>query len=218
MRDIDSVEVFCSYSHKDEQYRREFEAHVSLMKRQNLIQIWQDRKILGGGDWAGEIDAHLNTANIITLFVSADFLASDYCYDKEMMRAMDRHAREHVPVVPIIIRQCDWHDAPFGKLQAIPTDGKPVSSWNNSDEAWTEVAKLFKLTVKVVLERIHDKAAAELNTARTKSPGSRVYRHGVEVISDVTEKIASIDVDVITGADQRRLAQYAKWYEYVKSV
>lgn len=124
-REDGSVEVFCAYSHKDERYREQFDAHVSLMRRQNLIQIWQDRRILAGGDWVGEIDSHLNSADLVTLFVSSNFLKSEYCYQKEMIRAMERHANERIPVVPIIVRDCPWQDAPFGKLEAVPETVSP---------------------------------------------------------------------------------------------
>lgn len=86
-----SVEVFCSYSHRDEALREQFEAHVALMQRKNLIRVWHDRQILAGHDWGGDIDSHLNSADLITLFVSADFLNSNYCYEKEVVRAMERH-------------------------------------------------------------------------------------------------------------------------------
>lgn len=236
-----SVAVFCSYSHKDERYREQFEAHVSLMKRQNLIQIWQDRKILAGDDWGGEIDSHLNSADLITLFVSADFLNSDYCYDKEMTRAMERHASERVPVVPIIVRQCDWHEAPFGKLQAVPTDGKPITSWENTDEAWTEVAKLLKLTVKALLERVRQKLKdQEERAARIKDPLAFIFpdddpekiaeqkekayewlaknrRERSDTLLQTQAKIATIDSEIVSGADQRSLDSYARWYEYIKT-
>jgi|SRR5947209_14201071 len=101
-RDVGSVEVSCSYSHKDPRSREQFDAHMAVMKRQKLIQIWQDCKIVAGEDWAGEIDEHLNSADIVALLVSSDFLNSDYCYEKEMKRAMERHAKHQARVVPII--------------------------------------------------------------------------------------------------------------------
>jgi hypothetical protein len=106
--------------------------------------MWHDRKILTGDDWAGEMDGNLNLADIVTLLVSADFLNWDYCYDKETARAMERHAKEGTLVIPVIFRPCDWHEAPFGALQAIPQDGKAVSSWPNRDEAWRDVAQRFQ--------------------------------------------------------------------------
>jgi TIR domain len=76
------LRVFYSYSHKDEQYRDELEEHLSLLKRQNLIQSWHDRRISAGQEWQGLIDESLEAANVILFLVSAAFLASDYCYDR----------------------------------------------------------------------------------------------------------------------------------------
>src|SRR5205085_5532913 len=83
-----SVEVFCSYAHEDEAWLRKLETHLSLLKRQGLISLWYDRLIAPGTDWAQAIDTHLEGASIILLLVSADFLASDYCYGIELQRAM----------------------------------------------------------------------------------------------------------------------------------
>ncbi|MDQ3821602.1 MAG: toll/interleukin-1 receptor domain-containing protein, partial [Acidobacteriota bacterium] len=130
------IELFISYSHKDEKPRQELIKHINILKRQGVVNDWHDRKILPGSNWEDEINEHLNTAQIILLLVSADFLNSDYCYNIEMRRALERHEAGEARVIPIIIRDVDWKDAPFGKLQALPTDGIPVSSaqWNNRDE------------------------------------------------------------------------------------
>jgi len=72
--------------------------------------------------------------------VSADFLASDYCYETEMKMALEREAKGEASVVPVILRACDWKGALFGKLQGFPKDMKPITSWANRDEAWTDVA------------------------------------------------------------------------------
>jgi hypothetical protein len=133
--------VFYSYSHKDEALRDQLQTHLSLLKRQGVISNWHDRRISAGREWEGQIDGHLNSARIILLLISADFLASDYCYDIELTRAMERHEAGESRVIPVILRACDWHYATFGKLQAVPKDGEPVTSWQNIDEAFSDVAK-----------------------------------------------------------------------------
>jgi internalin A len=114
-----SIEVFCCYSHKDETWLRKLEIHLSLFQRQGLVSLWHDRLIAPGDDWAKTIDTHLETASVILLLVSADFLASDYCYSIEMQRALERHAANEVRVVPILVRPVDWKGAPFAHLQGI---------------------------------------------------------------------------------------------------
>ena len=80
----------------------------SILKRQDIITAWYDREISAGTEWEGSIDAHLNTAHVILLLISADFLASDYCYDIELTRAMERHAVGDARVIPVILRDVDW--------------------------------------------------------------------------------------------------------------
>jgi predicted aspartyl protease len=137
---VRSIEVFCAYSHKDETLRNELETHISILKRRGIVSVWHDRRISGGMEWAHKIDDHLNRADIILLLVSADFIDSDYCYNKEMTRAMERHELEEARVIPVILRDCYWDLAPFSKLLAFPKDGKPVATWITRDEAFKDVA------------------------------------------------------------------------------
>lgn len=141
MREKPPVRLVYSYSHRDESLRDELETHLALLKRQGVIAPWSDRNILAGEDWAGRIDEHFKAADIILLLVSADFLRSNYCYEMEMENALARHYAGTARVVPIILRDVDWHSAPFGKLQALPPDGKAITLWTNRDEAWAAVAR-----------------------------------------------------------------------------
>ena len=147
------IAVFFSYAHEDEILRDELAKHLRLLERQHIIAGWHDRLITGGTEWAGAIDDHLRTADIILLLVSADFLASDYCYDVEVGCAMDRHKALEARIVPIILREVDWHSAPFGTLQALPKDGRAVTSWPNQDEAFSDIARGIR---SVAEERAHN--------------------------------------------------------------
>jgi hypothetical protein len=136
-----TIEVFYSYSHADESLRDQLQKHLALLKRQGVIANWHDRGISAGSEWKKQIDDHLESAGIILLLVSADFLASDYCYDVEMMRALERHEQGEARVIPIILRPCDWMESQFGKLEALPRDAKPVTTWSDPDEAFLDVAR-----------------------------------------------------------------------------
>ncbi len=142
------IELFYSYAHKDEKLRDELAKQLAILKRQKIIKEWHDRKIAAGTEWKGQIDQHLETAHIILLLISADFIASDYCYDTELKRAMERHEKGKARVIPIILRACAWQNAPFGKLQALPKDGKAVTSWGNRDEAFEDVARGIKRAIE----------------------------------------------------------------------
>jgi len=142
-----SIEVFYSYAHEDEELVKQLRKHLSTLKRQGVIRDWYDREITAGTDWKGQIDQHLNSAGVILLLVSADFLASDYRYDVEVTRALERHDQGEARVIPVILRPVDWKGAPFGKLQSLPTDGKPVTSWQIRDEAFADVARGIRRAV-----------------------------------------------------------------------
>ena len=147
------IEVFFSYSHKDETLRDELADHLAMLKNQGLIKAWHDREITASSEWAGAIDEHLESAQIILLLISASFLASKYCHDIEMKRAMERHEQKEARVIPIILRPVDWTGALFGKLQALPKNAKPVTSWTDRDEAFTDVAKGIRRLVEEMNNR-----------------------------------------------------------------
>src|SRR5215472_12123628 len=105
---VAALSLFYSYTHEDEALRDQLEKHLVQLQRQGLISTWHDRKIPPGGAWADEINAHLETASIILLLVSPDFLASNYCYEIEMERALERQRSGEACVIPIILRPCDW--------------------------------------------------------------------------------------------------------------
>lgn len=146
-----AVEVFCSYANADEAWQQKLETHLSLLRRQGLVSLWHEQLIRPGVDWAATIDTHLETASVILLLVSADFLASDYCYSIEMKRALERHAVGEARVVPILVRPVDWTGAPFAHLRALPTDAKPISSWQDEDRALADVAAGIRRVIEDVL-------------------------------------------------------------------
>lgn len=135
-----SIEVFFSYSHKDEEMKQELEIHLSNLKRQRVI-TWHDGEIKAGNIWEEEIEAHLSSAQIILLLVSPDFIASTSCYEKEMLRAIERHRDGKAHVVPIILRPSHWERTPFVNLQALPPGARALTLWPNRDEAFVQVAR-----------------------------------------------------------------------------
>lgn len=145
------VRVFISYSHKDEELKDELLKHLTKLRRDGLIDCWHDRKISGGSEWAGKIDENLNTSQIVLLLISVDFLHSDYCYDLEMRRALERHESRKARVIPILLRPVDWSDCPFRKLQAFPPDNKPVTDWPNRDKAFVSISKGIRSVVHELL-------------------------------------------------------------------
>jgi hypothetical protein len=154
--------IFYSYAHEDEGLRAQLETHLSALRRQGEIAEWHDRQIVAGSDWAQEIDAHLDSADIVLLLLSADFIASDYCWGVEMRRALQRHESGEAVVIPVILRPVDWQIEPLSRLQAVPRDGRAVTQYRNRDEAWTEVVRGIRRAVDVTRAGQRGAGSAEL--------------------------------------------------------
>ncbi|MFL5652760.1 MAG: tetratricopeptide repeat protein, partial [Ktedonobacteraceae bacterium] len=157
------VEVFYSFADGDAPLLQQLEHHLSVLRREGQITTWHKRHITAGSDWQMELDQRLNTASLILLLISPDFLASDYQYGVELQQAMLRHAENEARVIPIVLRPCDWEGAPFARLQMVPRNGKAITTWRNRDEAFTEIAK----EIRVALQTIQQLA---ISTPRSSLP------------------------------------------------
>lgn len=138
--------AFISYSHVDVQLKNELLKHLKPLERLNLIEGWHDGEIKAGEKWADSIRNRLNSAQLVVLLISVDFINSEYCTGIELKRAMERDANGEAVVIPVIARSCLWHDEIFGQIQATPRDGKAIASFSNLDDALSEVANAIKIS------------------------------------------------------------------------
>ncbi len=143
------IKIFYSYSRKDLDMRNMLEDHLSALRAANKISTWHDLELEAGTEWEPAILHKLDTADIILLLVSRNFIASKYCYGTELRRAIARHTEGTARVIPVILRSCDWNhaDVPFSKLNVLPTHAKPITSWTDQEEAFTIVAQRIRETV-----------------------------------------------------------------------
>ena len=151
------IKLFYCYARKDKPLRDELEIHLSWLKRRYQLTNWHDREILPGEEWEQAIDTHLNTAHLILLLISPDFMASEYCYGKEMQRALERHQAGTCRVVPILLRPTYWEDAPISHLQLLPTNAKAITRWPDRDEAFQDVVGEINRTIKDLLNSLKTK-------------------------------------------------------------
>jgi len=162
--------------------KSELEKHLAQLRRDGAIEVWHDRRILAGDPLDKSISANLERAEIILLLVSSNFLNSNYCYDVEFKRALQKHAAGSARLIPIILRPCDWQHSPLGKLLAAPKDGKPITKWTNLDEAFLDVV----VQIRGVLPKSSTGTKmASTPTTQIKSPAPR--SSNLRVKKDFTE-------------------------------
>src|SRR6266567_1438937 len=138
---MNAIKIFYSYARLDKRLRDELEKHLEPLKRSGQIITWYDREIQPGNDWEHEIKNQLDTADIILLLLSPNFVSSNYCYGQEMQQALERQKRGDVCIIPIVLRPVSWQELPIGNLQALPSDGKPVSTWRHRGEAFEDIVR-----------------------------------------------------------------------------
>ena len=146
------IELFLSYSHTDRAMIERLCIWLKPLVRQGVIAPWHDCMISPGTEWNKQISEHLNSSQIILLLVSSDFLASDFCYDIEMKRAMECHEKKEARVIPVILRPVLWEDQEFSKLQALPECGRPITAWDNEDDAFVNVLRGIRAAAKELQE------------------------------------------------------------------
>ncbi|MFN2577703.1 MAG: tetratricopeptide repeat protein [Pyrinomonadaceae bacterium] len=194
------IEVFCSYSQTDRDVKNGLITQLAPLERSGRIKVWDDSKIVAG-DWQSQINEHLNSAKIILLLVSADFLASDYCYKIEMERALERHNNADAYVFPVILRPCLWSESPLKKLQALPARGRPIVNWPDLDEGFLSVAVGILGAVPELLDA--DIRPISVTRIPRRSPIGFVMRqdtHGRQILEFLTQLLREEALVALCGS------------------
>jgi len=154
----DSLSLFISYSHKDELFRDELRGALTAYERKGELTAWDDTCIVAGQKWEAEILGKLERADIVVLLLSNDFIRSDYCYLKEMKRAVESDAAGECAIVPVVVRACAFQKLELGQIQAILPGGKPIKQNKDRDAAWLKVTnELDRVMAKLKNVKFHER-------------------------------------------------------------
>lgn len=194
-----NIDIFCSYSHKDQVFLDELRLHLSPLQRQGLISLWNDSDITPGTQWEDEIDKQLRKAQIILLLISPDFMASDYCYSVQLKQAIERHQRKEVRVIPIILRPTHWEVEPLKKLLALPKNAVPITLWENRDAAFLDV-------VQGISRAINELATLSAIRPLALPEQSRIRRAPLPYSQVEEEDLPAEDMQVFPNRPVRRVA------------
>ena len=131
-----------------------------------------------------EISEKLEACDLFLILVNPDFLASDYCYEQEMERALERRDEGTSIVIPVIVEPCEWQESPLRALKAVPYDGKPISKWDNQSDAYLDIVKEVRRVVntqKIVIEpqfidHIKEKAKEQVKGYHIKNEFDEIDR------------------------------------------
>lgn len=159
------IKVFISYAHADQELHRKLEEHLSSLKHTGEITIWQDQEIPLGTNWEDQILTHLNEADLILLLISASFIASNYCWNREVEIALERHKAGTARVIPVLLKPALWQNTPLGQIQALPTGAKPITQWNDQEAAFEDIARGIQSTAKHMRRTFQSSVSSNLPQA-----------------------------------------------------
>lgn len=144
-------QVFISYSHADSEHLLRMRVHLRPFEKQSLVDVWADTKIKAGQQWKKEIEAALDRAAVAILFISADFLASDFITENELPPLLAAAEAEGVRILPVIIKPCAFTAVEsLAQFQAVNDPSKPLIALNEVDREllWVNVAQTIQSTLK----------------------------------------------------------------------
>lgn len=145
------AKVFIAYSRADVDFLNELRKQFLPWEKANLIKVWYDGEIKPGTEWQVSIKSEMEAADIILLLVSPDSIASEYFYNKELLNAIELGEKGNKHVIPVILRPCRWEITPLRKLQALPTDGKPINLWEIKDQAYYDVVTKIEVLIEDIV-------------------------------------------------------------------
>ena len=119
-----SINLFVVYAPEDELLKEKLVEHLSILRHQGLISVFDEGNINAGEDWQQRKTELLNNAHLILLLISSDLLASDNLYNEDVVKSLQRHNKGEACVVPILLRDCVWKTSIFANLKSLPKNGK----------------------------------------------------------------------------------------------
>jgi len=142
------LKLFISYNHTNEDCIKPFLQHISSLTQgeKPVLDVWYDRNLKSSDEFWDNIDEHLVDSDIICLFISASYLASNSCI-KEMDKAMEMYEAKRAKVIPIPISPSAWLEYPVSRVLAATKDGKYISEYSDSEAAWYEVYQNIKVVI-----------------------------------------------------------------------
>ena len=170
------MKAFISYSHVDEYYVERLQKHLAMLKRDSLIESFYDRDIHVGDSLDDEIARNLADSQIFIAVVSPDFIASNYCFERELATALEMHQAGRIRVVSVIVEPCEWQRSPLGSFLVAPKDGKAIAEWDNENAAFLNVVSEIRRIAEAFSSRQqHLTAATPLPTlsSQESSPAKK---------------------------------------------
>jgi hypothetical protein len=185
------VRIFVSYSHKDAAAQEKLQTHLAPWKRDG-VTVWYDKNIEPGAQLDPDIARELRQADIFVALFSPSYLDSNYCWNIEYKRAMDRRARKLLRVIGVVVKPCGWKQTRAAGFKLLPKDGREPERWSSSDAAYVNIAEGIGEVIKTVRRELAAALVARSRTvakriAKPKPPAAKAATAGKARVKQPTK-------------------------------
>lgn len=149
--DIALIKIFCAYAAEDKILQAKLRHCLQPLSHQRLSYTWNESKVTSDSNWGKELNLNMESADIMLLLISADFLASDFCW-KLLQKSIALHITNQTITIPILLRPVDLKGSAFKNFKILPKGEKPITTWNNQDEVFSDITKGIRLVSNIILE------------------------------------------------------------------
>jgi hypothetical protein len=228
---MSSLNFFYSYCRQDKEQRQSLEKHLSMLVRNKVINQWYDGKITAGSPWETKILENLESADIVVFLITTNWLNSGACIEEWEQAKLYAKSQPNKRLIPIIASECAWMDFDDMKsMQALPSDGKPVTQWKPMNSAWSNVYEGIKAAAMEVKKnfKLKPKFENELKGIEFCSTGSEdisledvfvfpnltTYTddaNGVELVLDTIDDLMQTPLQFVIGENQSGKTKLCSW-------
>src|SRR6266851_4594826 len=193
---------------EDEELCEKLDAHLAVLKRSGQLMTWHAGKIAPGVEREDEMLSHLRAARLILPLVSARFLANNACYDVALPLAMQQRAAGRAQVLPVLLAPVEWQDTPFAGLQALPANGRPITTWPNRDKALASVAADIRAVLAELSVPVPAGNAKSTTTDEAHADNPRAASKEQESMITTPGELTDAALRKAIGRYRKELAEY----------
>src|SRR5437899_2137772 len=129
MTQIKSLEILSIYARDSDKDKklcdklfRSLKGSLAYLENDGLVSFWDASMVSAGAVFSQVFENHLQSARIILLLISSDFMASDFPFSPKMKKLLEKHHAGETCIIPILLRSTLWKKTPFGELAPLPTN------------------------------------------------------------------------------------------------
>ena len=143
--------VFIGYSHQDRRYLEQLQTHLARYEREQLVDVWDDTKILPGVDWRKELQKALDHTRVAILLVSADFLASSFIAEDVLPPLLRAAEAGGAIILSIIVNYCAIEGTSLEQYQPFNDPSEPLAIKKTGDKhkVWAGLVRYVTTLVNV---------------------------------------------------------------------